>query len=151
MTISSKPVLLDFDLFFEEYSANPDVVFFENVHPVITNNLMDHTDAGNLYTHSLMLDGAKGRRVGAIISLPETKGDVITADVFTKYINPTSATRGVVTSVATTLINGYLGTMGVSNEFMSQTISSIYTRQDGSLIGTGFQVDETSTKGFINL
>ncbi len=152
VTVSSKPVLLDFELFFEEYSANPDVVFFENVHPVITNNLMDHTDAGNLYTHSLMLDGAEGRRVGAIISLPVAKGDVISADVFAKYINPTSTTRGVVTSLATTLINGYLGTTGISNEFMSQTISSNYTGQDGSLIGTtGFQADETSPKGFINL
>ena len=58
-------------------------------------NLYDHTDAGTTATYSQLLNGAANGQVGLAKTLKVFPGDVIRADVYAKYFNPTSTTSNI--------------------------------------------------------
>ncbi len=160
VTVSSKPQTLVFMLNYENDQDLPDdIALFEGTDPIVSSEFMDHTDqqegtqAQNLYSHSQLLNAGEGNRIGSVIALPVMQGDQVTAEVFAKYINPTSPTNvGTVTALGTSLIAAFTGGGSLTTE-MGNSITNNFTGTNGSLIGTtGFDYEDAAApKAFLNV
>lgn len=159
VTFSSQPDEIVFSVNFENDPASPDDIdLFEETGPVVDNDLMNHTEpkdqaSGETYSHSQMLNGAEGRRVGSLLAIPVGPGDKVTARAFAKYINATTNDVGQVTALGASLIAAFTGGVGTAGEYTSQSINGSFTGENGTIIGTsGFDVeDESAPYAFLNM
>ncbi|MEO1097135.1 MAG: RHS repeat-associated core domain-containing protein, partial [Bacteroidota bacterium] len=159
VTFSNKTKTLEFKINFENDPALPDdITLFEGTDPISSSEFMDHTDelentGADLYSNSQLLNAGEGYRLGSAIALPVMQGDMVTAEVFAKYIDPETTTSvGTVPALGTTLIGAFMGARSLTTE-MGSSINNNFTGDNGSLIGTtGFEYEDANApKAFLNV
>ncbi len=92
---------------FENTSASYESTYFSRYGEVtrINANILDHSDAGSSKTYSIRLSGAGHEEEGLAKSLAVKPGDVIAAEVYVKYIDPSTTGTGSFATLIQDLAN----------------------------------------------
>ncbi|MEM6526522.1 MAG: RHS repeat-associated core domain-containing protein, partial [Bacteroidota bacterium] len=118
VTFTTKPKTIDFTLNYEGNSADPDdEALFDNLQNVITADVHDRVDAGNEsfnHTNVQALNGATNGVIGSVLTIPVGAGDKVSAEVYAKYLAPTS-TNNPAAAVGNLVIAAITGSTGTNN------------------------------------
>jgi len=114
----------------------------------ITNDMLDHTDAGTANDKVHILNGGYNGQVGLAKSFAVGPGDVITAEVYAKYTGGTGPPSNVANfAVALTGAFGLVPTPAIDGPTAYQALNSLGT----VLASGGRDDDDNAPKGFINI
>jgi RHS repeat-associated protein len=142
------PETVEIQATFEEESRSDESLAFENYRS-LENDLYDHTDDGNDYRRSQLLNGGYAGQVGLARSFKVSPGDKITASVYAKYAQVTTNETDF-TTFASALVKAFgLGVTTAGEGTLASQALDTY----GSLIASGYGPgDEASgPKAFVNI
>ncbi len=115
----------------------------------LTNDLLDHTDAGTVYDKVLVLNGGYNGQVGLAKSFAVVPGDTISATVYAKYIAGTGSASNL-SNFAAALTQAFGLTSGLPGEAATafEALNSV-----GSVLATAGrdEDDDNAPKGFVNI
>ncbi|MEM8566961.1 MAG: RHS repeat-associated core domain-containing protein, partial [Bacteroidota bacterium] len=118
VVFTTDPKTIDFGLNYESNSADPDdEALFDNLQNVITADIHDRVDAGNEsfnHTNVQALNGATNGVIGSVLTIPVGAGDKISAEVYAKYLAPTS-TNNPAAAIGNLVIAAITGSTGTNN------------------------------------
>jgi hypothetical protein len=147
ITFTTKPKTETFTATFEDNTVADEQLNFNN-YSRLTNDLLDHTDAGNIYDKVLVLNGGYNGQIGLAKSFAVVPGDTIKAKVYAKYLSGTGGTGNLANfAAAITGAFGLTSTMAGEAGTMYETLNSF----GGIIAGGGREDDENAPKGFINI
>ncbi len=147
---TSDPKTIDFTLNYENDPGLPDdQEVFDNLNNIIAADIHDHTDPGNVYDQSQLLNGAEGSVVGSVLTIPVGQGDKVEASVYAKYLASTT-TANPVAAVGSLVINAITGSTGINN--YEGSINGSYGTSGSMATGVfGDEINSTEPMAFINL
>ncbi|MEM6526370.1 MAG: RHS repeat-associated core domain-containing protein [Bacteroidota bacterium] len=118
VVFTTDPKTIDFTLNYEGNSADPDdETLFDNLQNVITADVHDRVDAPNEsfnHTNVQALNGATNGVIGSVLTIPVGAGDKINAEVYAKYLAPTSKNNPAA-AIGNLIIGAITGSTGVNN------------------------------------
>ena len=159
LTFTTEPKTIGFNAFYEDeaivtingVSKSNDMDLFELVasSSIIPDDDMDHTDAGSIYDKSQMLNGQDGSIIGSVLTIPVGAGDIISAEVYAKYIEENSTTNPLA-SIGSLVIGAITGNTGTAT--YEGAIGSSFG-SDGSMITNTFDgdIDYDAPFAFLNM
>lgn len=111
-------------------------------------DMWDHTDAGTIYTHSQLLNGANGGQVGLAKTLKVYPGDVISAKVYAKYLNVEGSNTNL-----TGLGAALTGAFGLTGATSGEALKALTALNDYSsvMLAAGGNGDPMEPKAFITV
>ena len=111
-------------------------------------NMWDHTDAGTVYTHSQLLNGANGGQIGLAKTLKVYPGDVISAKVYAKYLDVEGNNANLAGLGA-----ALTGAFGLTGATSGEALKALTALNDYSsvMLAAGGNGDPMEPKAFITL
>jgi RHS repeat-associated protein len=110
-------------------------------------DLFDHTDASTVYTYAQLLNGGYNAQVGLSKSIPVVPGDVITAEVYAKFYNPTSTSSNL-NGFASSLLSAFGLTAPIAGETGTAAAA---LNSYGNMISSGSNGSGSAPKAFITI
>ncbi|MGC3946361.1 MAG: Ig-like domain-containing protein [Chryseolinea sp.] len=105
VTFTGKTSTETFTATMEEATQAQEQNNFNNYNSTL-NDLFDHTDEGDVYNRSLVLNGGVGRQIGLAKSFSVSLGDKISAKVYAKYLGTSGSASGL-GNFATALVSAF--------------------------------------------